>query len=106
MRTRTRKKTPQPEYREPLLRTLLKHGGRGGRNQVLQEVEDLMSARLTDFDREDIKSGTVRWQKSAEWEVSTMRQAGLLETQANSPRGVWCLTDAGKRAAEALGMGA
>jgi len=94
-------KTPQGEYRIPILQILLEEGGRADRAHVLKELERVMGDRLTDFDRQDIKSGTIRWQKSAEWEVSTMRQAGLLRPQVQSPRGVWCLTQAGEQAARA-----
>lgn len=96
------RKTPQHEYRSPILRILQQHGGRLERTGVLRELEATMGSRLTSFDREDIKSGTVRWQKSAEWEVSTMRQEGLLLRQSQSPRGVWCLSPAGSVAATEL----
>lgn len=95
-------KTPQRDFREPLLRILAKHGGKADRGQALRELEGVMADRLTEFDRSDIKSGTIRWQKSAEWEVSTMRQEGLLLPQARSPRGVWCLSEVGERAAKGL----
>src|SRR5690348_1730482 len=55
-------KTPQGAYREPLLRILTKHGGRASRTQVLKELEAAMKHQLTDFDKSDIKSGTIRWQ--------------------------------------------
>ncbi|NOT08065.1 MAG: hypothetical protein HOP28_07660 [Gemmatimonadales bacterium] len=90
-------KTPQGEYRLPILRILLTHGGKADRTMVLKELE--RSMQLTDHDRRDIKSGTIRWQKSAEWEVSTMRQQGILLPQSASPRGVWCLSKDGERLA-------
>lgn len=89
-------KTAQREFRQPILEILARHGGRGDRTRVLAELEKVMAGRLTEFDRSDIKSGTIRWQKSAEWEISTMRQEGLLLPQSESPRGVWCLTPAGQ----------
>jgi hypothetical protein len=95
-------KTPQGEYREPILRVLLAHGGRADRTNVLKELEHRLRNRLTDFDRQDIKSGAIRWQKTAEWEVSTMRQRGLLLARDASPHGVWCLSPAGEQAARAL----
>jgi hypothetical protein len=89
------RKTPQPAYREPILQILAKHNGRASRSYVLKELERILSDRVTEFDRSDIKSGSIRWQKSAEWEVSTMRQEGLLKPQDDSPRGEWCLTPEG-----------
>ena len=97
-------KTPQGDFRAPILRILLARGGRADRTHVLKQLEIDLSNKLTEFDRQDIKSGTIRWQKSAEWEISTMRhpQLGLLLPQSASPRGVWCLSPAGERAARAL----
>ena len=92
-------KTPQGEYRLPILKILHSHGGKADRNTVLKELERVMASRLTEHDHRDIKSGTIRWQKSAEWEVSTMRQQGLLLSKSESPRGVWCLSDEGQRLA-------
>ena len=95
-------KVPQRDYRNPILRIIVKHKGEADRNQVLQELERAMASRLTEFDRREIASGTIRWQKSAEWEVSTMRQEGLLKAQSESRRGVWSLTAKGAQVAQAL----
>jgi SeqA protein. len=87
-----RVKTPQSAFREPILKILQKHGGKADRMRVLKELENIMNEKLTDFDRSDISSGTVRWQKSAEWEVRVMREQGLLKQTHEEPRGVWALT--------------
>jgi hypothetical protein len=85
-------KTPQSAFREPILKILQKHGGKADRAKVLKELENIMSEKLTDFDKSDISSGTVRWQKSAEWEVRVMREQGFLKQVHDEPRGVWALT--------------
>ena len=95
------RQTPQRDFRDPILQILFRHGGRADRATVLKELELTLGSRLTDHDRQDIQSGAVRWQKSAEWEVSTMRQRGLLLSQAQSPRGIWCLSLEGEQAARA-----
>lgn len=95
-------KTPQAAFREPILRILLARDGHADRTYVLKQLEIDLARTLNDFDRQDIKSGAIRWLKSAEWEVSTMRQQGLLLSQVDSPRGVWCLSSAGETAARAL----
>jgi len=61
---------------------------------VLREVKRDLEGRLTPYDRADIKSGTERWQKTADYEVLQMRQEGLL--QPDSHDGVWALTVKGK----------
>ena len=95
-------KTPQAAFRKPLLAVLRRLGGKGDRMRVLNEVEKLMSSSLSVFDRTDIPSGnSVRWQKSAEWEVRVMREQGLLKPVSEAPRGVWALTSKGSAEAEA-----
>lgn len=90
-----RMKTPQRDFREPILSILKKYNGKADRMTVLNELEERMNDKLTDFDRSDISSGTIRWQKSAEWEVRVMREQGILKQVHEEPRGVWALTDKG-----------
>ena len=92
--------TPQSAYREPILKVLAKHGGQAARMSVLKEVERLMEKRLTAHDRGQIKSGAIRWERSAEWEVRVMREKGLLKAVSDAPRGYWTLTKAGEAAAK------
>ena len=66
---------------------------------VLGDVEKLLANQLTPYDKSDIDSGTVRWQKSAEWEVRVMREEGLLKPVEDAPRGYWALTKTGEAAA-------
>lgn len=94
-------KTPRQEFRKPLLQVLLRLGGAASRNNVLTELEKVMSDRLTLSDREDIASGDCpSWQKSAEWMVHSMRTAKLLKPVSEGPYGYWILTDQGKAAAK------
>lgn len=93
-------KTAQGEFRAPILRVLLKHGGQAARMTVLKDVERAMASALTPYDKSDIQSGTVRWQKSAEYEVLVMRQAGLLKPVNEAPRGYWALTKLGEAVAK------
>lgn len=95
-------KTPQTAYREPILKILLSHGGQSPRIKVLQELEKKLARQLTPFDKEAIKSGAVRWQKSAEWEVRRMRIADLIRPDGDAPRGVWALTKKGEAAARGV----
>lgn len=85
-------KTPQRAYRDPILRVLKKLGGEGSRTRVLQELAAMMAVDFTKTDKEKIKSGAIRWQKSAEWEVRVMREEGLLRPVAETASGIWALT--------------
>ncbi|MEW6594583.1 MAG: winged helix-turn-helix domain-containing protein [Thermodesulfobacteriota bacterium] len=95
-------KTPQHAFRDPILRILKKLGGQGNRLQVLGLLEKEMAPQLTDFDKADIRSGTIRWQKSAEWEVRAMRERQLLKPVSEAPRGVWALTAKGFEVAASI----
>jgi hypothetical protein len=85
-------KISQGAFRQPIIDILKKHGGQASRTDVLIELEQRLGSQMTAFDKGTIKSGTIRWQKSAEWEVSVMRQQGLLKPRNASARGVWCLS--------------
>ena len=87
--------TPREEFRRPLLELLHRRGGQMDRQSALRELENVMKDRLTTADLSDIESGTVRWEKTAEWEVFRMRQKGLLEPVSRSGQGVWKLTTHG-----------
>jgi len=95
-------KTPQYAFRDPIIKILKKMGGQGDRAYVLKQLETEMADQLTDFDKSDISSGTVRWQKSAEWEVRVMREQQFLKPVSQTPRGVWALTEKGYKSATNL----
>ena len=76
-------------------------GARHSRATVLRELETLLENRFTEFDKSDLQSGTIRWQKSAEWEVRVMREQGLLKPVSHTPTGIWSLTEKGHKAAVA-----
>jgi hypothetical protein len=95
-------KTPQHAYREPLLKILKKHGGQASRVQVLRELESMLGKNFTAHDRKKIKTGAVRWERTAEWEVRVMREKQLIKPVADTPRGVWALTPKGMEAAGKL----
>lgn len=92
-------KTPQGAYREPILKILANHGGQAARTVVLNGLEKVLAKQLTPFDKGTIESGTIRWQKSAEFEVYAMRKSGLLKAVSETPPGYWTLTKLGERKA-------
>jgi len=94
-------KTPQPAYRKPILRVLKKLGGEASRMRVLQELAAMMADDFTKTDKEKISSGTIRWQKTAEYEVLVMRNEGLLRPVVETARGIWALTKKGQEAIRA-----
>jgi len=92
-------KTAQGAFRVPILKILAELGGEADRTDVLERLGKAMARQLTPYDREEIASGSVRWQKSAEFEVHVMRAEKLLKPVAETARGVWALTKKGEDAA-------
>ena len=95
-------KTPQHAYREPLLRILKKHGGQAPRSQVMKELESMLGEHFTSHDRKKIKTGAIRWERTAEWEVRLMREEQLIQPVSATARGVWALAQKGTDAARKL----
>lgn len=54
--------------------------------------------RLTAKDREKLDSGDLRWRNRVQFTRLTPKERGLLKS--DSPRGVWELTDEGRKVAE------
>lgn len=96
-----RRRTSQEQYRLPILRALVDLGGSADVAHVIRRVDEEMRAALTPHDREDIRSGMVRWEKAANWERFDMVREGLLK--ADSPRGVWEISEKGRRHLEQRG---
>ena len=94
--------TRQSKFRPEILKILAYNGGELLRRSALKKIGNKMSERLTSYDKGNIKSGAIRWQKSAEWEVRVMREEGLLKPAKATTRGVWSLTDYGRKKASAL----
>ena len=90
-------KTPDSDFRLPILQALIDLGGAGKVQQVLDRVEELMAGRMRPIDLEGLPSDptNTRWRNTAQWERLEMVQAGLL--RSDSPRGTWQITEAGRR---------
>lgn len=90
-------RTPEDEFRVPILQSLVDLGGSASMNDVLDKVEKLMSHKLNTYDRQTLPSDPTiqRWRNTAQWAKFTMVKEGLLSS--TSPRGVWEITDNGRR---------
>lgn len=87
-------KTPQEQYRLPILQALVEMDGKARTGRVLDRVGELMAGILNDFDRERLPQGRdIRWRNTAMWERLEMVKEGLLSDQ--SPNGMWEITEAG-----------
>lgn len=89
--------TPVKAYRKPILRALVDLGGRGRRTKVMDKVGERMKGTLTSGDYEMLaESEIIRWQSRVAWQASSMRSLGLMKRDS-SRRGVWEITDAGRK---------
>lgn len=89
----------ESEYEIPILEELLQRGGSGHATEITDAVGERLEDRLTSLDRGRLNSGDIRWRNRVQFTRLTLRKLGLLK--ANSPRGVWELSDKGWVAAEA-----
>lgn len=91
-------RTPEAAFYHPILSVLERMGGSGKVADVLEKVKQIMKPVLKDVDYQPLASGpdNPRWRNTAQWARNSMIKEGLLK--ADSPRGVWEITDAGRRA--------
>jgi Bacterial RNA polymerase, alpha chain C terminal domain/Mrr N-terminal domain len=88
-------KLPQKEFRVPLLMTLLRLGGSAPAKNVRSVMETLMAPRLKEGDYESVSTGDPRWWNAVCWERSDLVKEGFISD--DSDRGIWEISDAGKR---------
>ena len=89
-------RTPEEEYRQPILEALEELGGRAPVGEVLDVVYSKVRNKLTDYDLQNLASGDQRWRKAAQWCRYSMAKEGLLNP--NSPHGIWEISDRGRAA--------
>lgn len=73
-------------------------GGSGERLKVVDAVGQKMQAILKPADHGLLpKSGWKRWRNRVMWQASNMRQPEQGLIKKGSPRGIWEITDAGRK---------
>lgn len=88
--------TLQSGYTIPILETLVEMGGSGKVKDILNRVYTKMMGSLTQLDLEKLPSGqNIRWKNYCQWERQNLITNGHL--QKGSPRGVWEITNEGRR---------
>lgn len=86
---------PEREYWVPILEILMEAGGEAPATDVIDALGDRMRSMLTQRDYESLSMGEVRWRNRARFARLRMTEQGLLS--ASSPRGIWELTDLGRK---------
>jgi restriction system protein len=90
--------SPHLDYCRPLLEVLIEIGGSGKTKHVLDLLGEKMKSILKPKDHEphESDSGQIRWRNTAQWARNTMvNEDGRMKK--NSPRGVWEISDKGKK---------
>ena len=93
--------TPQKTLRVWLLRVLCDNNGRASKWLALRLMEEAYGHLLTEEDRElRVSVNECAWENNTAWERNALVEAGLLQTTEQSSRGVWAITEAGRKVAE------
>lgn len=87
-------RTPEIEFRQPILHALNELGGSAKLQDILVRVEQLMKGKLKELDYEKLSSNTHRWRNTAQWTRNSMVKEGLLKQ--DSPWGMWEITEAAR----------
>lgn len=90
-------RTPHEAFYGPVLRVIADNGGSAQAKQLIEAIEPLMKPILNDVEYTPLPSdpSKLRWQNRAHWTRLQLVRAGLLK--ADSPRGIWEITDEGRR---------
>jgi len=90
-------RTPEDEYRYPILESLAQLGGNASSTDVLNLVEEKMRGIFNEHDLQPLIStpSTPRWRNTAQWARNSLVNDKLLEK--NSPKGIWEISEAGRR---------
>jgi Mrr N-terminal domain len=85
---------PEREYELPILCQLDVRGGRAPSREVVEAVGKELAGKLTELDKQPLRSGDIRWQKRAAFvRLRLVERGELLE---KSPRGTWEISDKGR----------
>ncbi|MBA3807076.1 MAG: winged helix-turn-helix domain-containing protein [Solirubrobacterales bacterium] len=85
---------PESEYEIPILRFLAERGGRAPSREAVDAVGAALDSKLTELDKQALKSGDIRWENRAAFVRLRLVERG--ELMRGSPRGTWEISDRGR----------
>ena len=85
---------PRTRYALPILKALNQLGGSAATSEVLKAVRQLMKGQLKPIDLSSRPAGHLYWENRIHDMRRELINRGLM--QANSPRGIWEISDAGR----------
>lgn len=88
-------RTPEPDFRRPILEVLRDAGGSMSASDALDAVGRRMSHQFTEVDLQRLPSDdkTLRWRNTAQWSRNVLADDGHID---RSVRGVWTITPSGR----------
>ena len=91
-------RTPEEEFKTPILESLIHLGGTANMTDVIIQVEKMMTSKLNDYDKQPLLSAPSfpRWRNTVQWARNALVKDGLMAN--DSPKGIWAITDAGRKA--------
>lgn len=88
----------QDELIPYIVKVLKRHGGRARKDQVEDDVYELLKDTLeAPYYHEPDAYGVPRWKKNLAWARTRAEKKGLIQSPAESGRGWWALTEQGRR---------
>lgn len=96
--------TPEGAYRVPILEALVELGGQAPVSEILERVYEKLRGQFQPSDLEFVPSGQEeRWRNTAKWARADLKTQGYIAS--DTPKGIWAITDAGRRYLESLKRG-
>ena len=89
-------RTPEDEFRIPILDALAQLGGSTPIGDVTDQLEKSMADVLNEYDWQTLPSvpNVPRWRNTAQWARQSLVNDGYLS--GDSPKGIWEITDSGR----------
>lgn len=87
-------RTPEKEFRIPILRSLVDLGGEAAVPVILKHLRRYLKVELKPDDFKPLKSGETRWENTAKWERKRLKEDRLLD---ESRQGVWKISQLGRQ---------
>lgn len=88
---------PENRYEQPLLRALVEAGGQAPYRELVEAVGRELKGELMPADLENLSSGAIRWHSRLQFVRLRLIERGEMDRAA--PRGIWRVSDAGRRQA-------
>lgn len=89
---------PEERYERPILQGLIERGGEAPAREIVDAVGEMLQNEFTEMDRKRLSSGGIRWQTRVQFVRLRLVERGWL--RKDSQRGIWAISDEGRKAFE------